>query len=79
MFFVYVLKSLKDGRFYTGQTKDLNRRLAEHNAGRANFTRHHGPYELIHFETYDSRTEAMQREIYLKTGKGREELEKLGL
>ena len=77
MYTVYVLKSLKDGRQYTGSTEDLERRLKEHNAGKTASTRRRRPFVLVHTEEYESREAAEDRERYLKTGKGREELKKL--
>lgn len=74
MFYVYVLRSMKNGRFYTGSTDDVNRRLFEHNKGKSKSTKYLRPFELIYQERYDSRSEAYRREMYLKTGKGREEL-----
>jgi putative endonuclease len=71
MFFVYVLKSLKNGRFYTGSTNDLERRLLEHNSGRSKYTKLTAPFELVYKEKYTTRSEAYKRELYLKTGKGR--------
>ena len=77
MYTVYVLKSLKDGKQYTGSTEDLERRLKEHNAGKTASTRRRRPFVLVHTEEYESREAAEDRERYLKTGKGREELKKL--
>lgn len=74
MYYIYVLRSLKNKRFYTGSTEDLSRRLDEHNSGRSKATKYVRPFELIYQETFDSRSEALRREKELKTGKGREEL-----
>jgi len=74
MFSVYVLRSLVTGRFYTGYTSDLSHRLAQHNHGITKSTKHDGPWGLVHQEQFATRSEAVRRERYLKTGKGREEL-----
>ena len=74
---VYVLRSLKNGRLYTGSTNDLPRRIAEHTRGKTKYTRHAGPFELVYSEKYSSGLEARQRERFLKTGQGREELKRL--
>jgi putative endonuclease len=79
MFFVYVLKSCKNGRMYVGSTNNLQRRLYQHNHGQNISTRSKGPYIIVYNESYFSRNEAVQREHYLKTGKGREEIKNLGL
>jgi putative endonuclease len=75
MWWVYVLRSVRNGRFYTGSTNDLERRLAEHERGKNKYTRFAGPFEVVHTETYETRLEARQRERFLKTGQGREQLE----
>jgi putative endonuclease len=49
-YFVYVIQSLKDGKFYTGFTKDLNQRLNEHNAGKVSSTKYRIPFELVYYE-----------------------------
>jgi len=71
MWFVYVLKSLKNGRFYAGSTNSIERRLTEHNSGQTTYTKNTGPYRLIYEERYNTRIEARRRELFLKTGKGR--------
>ena len=77
MFFVYVLKSLKNGRLYTGSTNNLERRLVEHNIGQTKYTSQAGPFKLIYKETYNTKLEAIKREKFLKTGKGRELLKSI--
>jgi putative endonuclease len=74
MFTVYVLRSLTTGRLYTGYTSALEWRLAQHNHGTTKSIKDRGPWELLYQEKFDTRSEAMQRERILKTGKGREEL-----
>jgi putative endonuclease len=77
MFTVYVLKSLKNGRLYTGSTNDLERRLVEHNSGKSKYTKSTAPFELLYTEEYPTRIEAYSREMFFKTGKGREILKNL--
>ena len=60
--FVYVLISLKDGLFYTGYTKDLNKRFKMHNQGKVKSTKHRGPFELIYFEACINLEDALHRE-----------------
>ncbi len=79
MFYVYVLKSLKNGHFYIGQTQNVQERLERHNSGRSKATKHQGPYELIHVENYSTRSNAVKRESYFKSGNGYERLKNLGL
>ena len=68
MFTVYVLRNAA-GTLYTGQTRDLQRRLAEHQAGAARWTRGRGPWELVLAEEFATRAEAMRRERQLKSGR----------
>jgi putative endonuclease len=72
--YVYVLRSLRNGRLYTGSTNDLQRRLSEHARGHSNYTKHAGPFELVYKEEYETRLAARQRELFLKSGPGRREL-----
>nr|AQQ74893.1 hypothetical protein [uncultured bacterium] len=76
-YWVYVLRSEKTGRFYTGSCEDLTKRVEQHNTGQNKSTRHGVPWILVHSESYATRSEAMQRERYLKTGRGRDELKRL--
>ncbi|MFC1501638.1 GIY-YIG nuclease family protein [Elusimicrobiota bacterium] len=77
MFYVYVLKSLKDEKLYTGQTGELNKRIEEHNSGKQKSTRNRKPFKLIYFEKCLTRSQAIKRESQLKTGFGRKFLKSL--
>lgn len=66
MFYVYVLKSEKDGMLYTGSTNDLKRRFMEHNNGLVNSTKLRKPFELVYYEAYKSEKDARKREQNLK-------------
>ena len=66
MFYVYVLKSMADGKLYIGQTSDLRKRVAEHNAGKNTATSYRGPLHLVYYEAYVSRRDADRREKRLK-------------
>ena len=70
----YVLRSRKNGRLYTGSTSDLQRRLQEHVRGKNAYARNAGPFDLVYSEECTSRLEARRRELYLKSGVGREYL-----
>ena len=72
MYVVYVLRSLVNKRLYIGQTNDLSRRLLEHNQGHSRYTKLTKPFELIYQEEFFTRSEAVNRELELKSGKGRE-------
>ena len=71
MFYVYVLRSKKDGKWYTGATNDLKKRLKEHNEGRVLATKDRCPLELIYYEAGINQQDAFAREKYLKTGMGK--------
>lgn len=76
MFTVYVLKSFKNGKRYIGQTsKDAFSRMNEHNTGSNQWTRHNGPFEIVYFENFETRSEAIKRERFLKSGQGRKWLD----
>lgn len=77
MYYIYVLRSLKNNRLYTGSTDSVEKRLNDHNTGRSTYTRLSKPFILLYAETYNTRSEAVKRELFLKTGKGREELKRL--
>ena len=66
MTFVYILECA-DGSFYTGWTKDLDRRVATHNAGRGSrYTRTRLPVRLVYWEEHPDRRSAQKRELTLK-------------
>ncbi len=70
-YFVYVLKSLRDGKTYVGTSEKLPfSRLKEHNLGSNTWTKNHRPFELIYFESYVCQEDAIRREKYLKSGIG---------
>ena len=71
MFYVYVLRSQKDKRFYTGFTRDVSRRIARHNSEKVESTRNRRPLNLLYLEEYESESNARSRERYLKSWEGR--------
>ncbi|MEK7617878.1 MAG: GIY-YIG nuclease family protein [Patescibacteria group bacterium] len=79
MWYVYILQSLKNSFYYVGFTNDPERRIFEHNSSlkKNSFTYKNRPYKMVHLEKYHSKIQAMLREKFLKTGKGREEIKKL--
>ena len=66
MFYLYILKSKKDGNLYIGSTNDLRRRLSEHNSGKVRSTMSRRPFELRYYEAYVSENNARKREWSLK-------------
>jgi len=75
-YWVYILQSGTNSKRYVGQTSDLQRRLQEHNnpaLGKNRYTRKQkGPWRLIHSEKCETRSDAMKRERFFKSGQGRE-------
>jgi putative endonuclease len=76
MYYVYVLKNF-EGRLYIGFTSNLEERVKRHQDGKAGWTRGRGPWELVHYETFTNRIEALRRERNLKRGKPNKELRSL--
>ncbi|RLD40864.1 MAG: GIY-YIG nuclease family protein [Bacteroidetes bacterium] len=76
-YFVYVLKSTKDGRLYKGMTNNIKRRIYEHSIGKHKSTRPYRPWNLVFTKELNSREEARELEKWLKSGIGREFLKSL--
>ena len=74
MYDVYVIYNSAASKYYIGQTEDIARRLSEHNdhTYKSYTSRFPGEWKLIHKESVATRSEALQREKSLKTGRGRE-------
>lgn len=72
---VYVIQS-KEGHRYIGTTTDLGKRLFQHQNHLAGWTKRGTKWELIYSEKFDTYPEARKREKWLKTGVGREFLDK---
>ena len=71
MYFVYVLQSKKDSRYYYGLTRDLENRLKEHNNKSVPSTKARAPLALMYFEEVETLALARKREKYFKSGFGR--------
>jgi predicted GIY-YIG superfamily endonuclease len=69
MFTVYILRT-SSNTLYVGQTNNLEKRLKEHKSKTsksAKYTRYFKSFKLVHSEPFETRSEAMKREAYLKT------------
>ncbi|MBI3662742.1 MAG: GIY-YIG nuclease family protein [Acidobacteria bacterium] len=77
MFAVYVLKSASLGKRYVGSTKDLPSRVSQHNRGKVRATKGGRPWTLVYHELFQTNAEARRREISLKSGQGRAELDRI--
>lgn len=76
-FYVYVLKSQKDGKLYVGYTNNLKRRLSQHAKGEVISTKNRRPLRLIHYEYFINETDAKAREVFLKSGAGHNQLDNI--
>ena len=66
MNYTYIVRC-SDGTFYTGWTNDLEKRIAAHNSGEgAKYTRCRRPVELVYYESFETKEEAMSREWHIK-------------
>jgi len=75
-FFVYVIEN-ENGRWYIGQTNNLELRIAKHNNQKVKSTKNRGVWSMIYKVKLQTRSEAMRHEKYLKSGAGRIFLKKL--
>ncbi len=71
MYYVYVLQSEYDDKFYTGFIKDLKLRFEQHGKGLVDSTRDRRPLRLIYYEACLNQEDATRREKYLKTHHGK--------
>ncbi len=70
-YYTYVLLSKADNNFYIGFTNDLDRRVKQHQSGQNISMSKRLPVELIYFEGHRSKEDALRRESYFKTTKGK--------
>ncbi len=71
MYYIYILK-LSNGSYYKGMTNNLVRRFEEHQTGKCYSTKRFLPCILIYSEAFSDRISAREREIFFKSGEGRE-------
>jgi putative endonuclease len=71
MYYLYVLRSLKDKKFHVGFTKDINKRLAAHNNRQVRTTRNRVPFKVVYYEASRNINDVVNREKYLKTTYGK--------
>ena len=67
MYFAYILKSEKDGRYYYGSCENIEARLIKHNRGDVKSTKGRRPFILHYKEEFANRSEAFKREQIFKT------------
>ena len=71
IFYVYIIRSLKDKSYYIGYTANLENRVWEHNFGSTRYTSHKRPWELVYSEEFENKRDALKRERFLKKQKNR--------
>ena len=77
MYYVYVLRIKKSGRYYIGQTQNLFKRLEKHSRGKTKSMKNRGSFDVVYVEKYSSRADAMRREKEIKRYKGGEAFKRL--
>ena len=76
-FYIYIIQSQKDESYYIGSSGDLPDRIERHNAGRSRYTRTRLPWELVYYEEFRTKSEALKRENQIKRRKSKEYIKKL--
>ena len=77
MYYVYIIESLQNGRYYIGATDNIARRVKEHNIGKSKSTKPYTPYRLVYKEEFNSLIEARKRENFIKKCKSRKYIREL--
>ena len=77
MFFTYILFSDSLSKYYIGYTSDLDSRVARHNSGGSRYTKRGIPWRLVYFESFETKSEAISHERFLKRQKNRAFYERL--
>ncbi|RJQ33326.1 GIY-YIG nuclease family protein [Candidatus Parcubacteria bacterium] len=70
MFVVYILYSIKIGKYYIGHTADIKKRLGIHNSGRVKSTKKGIPWQIKYLEEFSTKNDAYRRELQIKKYKG---------
>jgi putative endonuclease len=76
-FIVYILYSEKNKKYYIGSCQNIEERLNRHNTGRNKSTHSGMPWKLMYQEHFDTRSDAVSREISIKKMKSKIYIEKL--
>ena len=72
MFYTYILQSQKDQSFYIGYSDNPEKRLTKHNSAKKGYTATRQPWDIVYTESFDTKTEAIKRERFLKKQKNRD-------
>ncbi|OQA01775.1 MAG: GIY-YIG nuclease superfamily protein [Bacteroidetes bacterium ADurb.Bin408] len=77
MVFVYAIRNFANNEIYVGISKDVNKRLNEHNNGKNRYTKAYMPWEIFFTEEHPDYASARKREIYFKNASGKRFLKNL--
>jgi len=77
MYYCYILYSTKLDKYYIGSTGDLEGRLQRHNTSNQGFTSTGKPWLMKYSESFETKAEAMKRELQLKSWKNRAAIENM--
>lgn len=69
-YYLYILQSQKSKKYYIGQTSNIDDRIKRHNNGRNISTKNGIPWKLVYYEIYSTRSEAIKKELFLKSPQG---------
>ena len=70
MYATYILQSEKTNKYYIGHTRSINDRVQRHNDGQVKSTKHGVPWKLVWIEKFETKGEAIRRELKIKSYKG---------
>ncbi len=73
-YFAYVLKSQIRGFIYVGSTQNVDKRILLHNQGKVRSTKAYRPWQLLEVHSFDTRSEAVRYELFLKQHQRKEKL-----
>ncbi|MDD5362225.1 MAG: GIY-YIG nuclease family protein [Ignavibacteria bacterium] len=76
-FYTYILKSKIKDKYYIGSCEDLSLRLERHNSGNSRSTKGYLPWEVVYSEEYQTKSEALKREYYIKRQKSKDFIKRL--
>ena len=77
MYYVYILRSKVDDNFYVGFSENLKQRILDHNSGKNISTQIRRPLDLVFYEAFTNKFDALRRERYLKSNKGKTMIKQL--
>ena len=77
MYYVYIFQSQKDKKLYIGFTSNLKKRIRKHRAGEVTSTKARRPLRLVFYEAFLAKQDALRRERYFKTQKGKASLKQI--